>query len=172
MLNREQKEKIVKEFTEELKNAKGAVLSNFQGLPTKDIQELRATLRKENIRHKVIKLTLLKRILQKAGIDTTLFNHQVPVAISFSAEDEIAPSRIVNTFAKKHENLKIVGGILDKQLIDAAQVKKLAVLPGKQELRGQLASVIASPLRGLAVVLAGNLRQLVYVLNAVKDKKA
>lgn len=166
MLNRKQKEQIVKQFSEELKDIRGGVLTSFEGLPTKAIQELRATLSKDNVKYKVIKLSLLKRILDAIGIDTSPFNYQVPLALSFSQQDEIAPAKLVTAFAKKHEQLKVAAGILDKKLIDAGQVRQLAALPGKQELRGQVVMTVAAPLRGLVSVLSGNMRGLLNVLNA------
>lgn len=166
MLSKQQKRDLVNSLAEELKTAKGVVLSDFQGLATRDSQELRANLRKENISHKVVKITLLKRALRQVGIDIKNFNFQVPMAISVSQEDEIAAARILQNFAKTHEHLKILAGVLDQKFIDGAEVRKLAALPSKQELLGQTVGVIASPLRGLVSVLAGNIRGLLNVLNA------
>ncbi len=169
MLTLEQKKNIVKDLAQEIKSAQGVVFTEYQGLPTRDLQELRATLRKEKVKHQVVKLTLLKRALKQIGIDLKEFNYQVPLSVSFSAEDEVASARILQAFAKKHEQLKLVAGILDQKFIDMTAVKKLASLPGKLELRGQLVSVIAGPLRGLVSVLSGNMRGLLNVLSAVKE---
>jgi large subunit ribosomal protein L10 len=172
MLKKQEKKDLVKKLIAEFKDAKGIVLSNFQGLPTKESQVLRTELRKENITYKVVKLTLIKRILRGAGIDVRKFEHKVPLALAFSKEDELAPARILQAFAKTHENLKVVAGVLDKKLIDAAGVKILALLPGKQELLAQVVGVIASPLRGFVSVLSGNLRGLVNALKAIEKQKA
>jgi|SRR3989338_853815 len=172
MLNKSQKQEIVKNLTEELKGAKGAVLSSFQGLPASVMQTLRQKLRAEGIKSKVVKLTLLKRVLAAIGVNTENFNQTVPVVVSWSTEDELSAARILHGFAKKQENLKIVAGLLEQKLLDAAAVKTLATLPGKQELLGQLVGVVASPLRGLVGVLSGNVRQLLYALNAIGKSKS
>lgn len=169
MLTREQKKNIVKDLAQELKKARGVVFCDFQGLKAKDLQELHATLRKENVKYKAVKITLLKRALREIGVDISKFDFQVPMAVSFSLEDEVAPARLLQAFAKKHENLKVLAGVLDQKFIDGVEVKKLGSLPGKLELRGQLVGVIAGPLRGLVSVLAGNLRKLVYVLSQIKQ---
>lgn len=166
MLKKEDKKKLVTEFAKELEGAKALYFSDFQGLPAKDIQDLRQELRKEGAKYKVVKLTLVKRALEQIGLDTSGFNFTVPVSVAYSAEDEITPVKTLHKFAKTHDKLKILAGYLAKSFLDAKQVKQLATLPGKQELRGQLVSVIASPLRGLASVLAGNIRGLLNVLNA------
>ncbi len=171
MLTRDQKHKVVRDLTQELKAAKGVVFSDFQGLPAKDIQELRALLRKDNIKHKVVKLSLLKRAMNVAEIDSSSFDYHLPVAVSWSGEDEVTPAKILQTFGRTHDKLKMVAGILDGKLIDQKQVASLASLPTKQELRAQVVGAIAGPLRGFVGVLSGTLRQLVYVLNAVKESK-
>ena len=110
-------------------------------------------------------------VLEKLGIDTAKFDAKVPLSLSWSHDDEVLPAKILYAFAKKQENLKLVGGVLGQDYLDVVAVKALAVLPGKDELRGRLVGVIASPLRGLASVLSGNLRNLVYALNAIAGKK-
>ncbi|OGG92804.1 50S ribosomal protein L10, partial [Candidatus Kaiserbacteria bacterium RIFCSPLOWO2_12_FULL_52_8] len=92
MLTREQKKNIVNNLAADLARAKSVVFSDFKGLKTRDSQELRANLRKEGISHKVVKITLLKRALGKSGADISNFNVQVPVAVSISFDDEVAPA--------------------------------------------------------------------------------
>ena len=171
MLNLTQKKQIVDSLAADFGRAKSVVFSDFKGLKTKDSQELRAALRKEGVSHKVVKITLLKKALGKSGADVSSFKFQVPLAVSMSFDDEVAPARIIDQFARTHENLKILAGIFEGKFVDAAVVKALAALPGKQELRAQLVYLILSPLRGLVSVLAGNMRQLVYALNAIKEAR-
>jgi len=166
MLNKQQKKDLVIELAEQIKGAKAGVFCDFSGLPTREIQKIRASLRKESVSYKVVKINLLKKALRLAGYDISTLVFNKPTAVTLSTEDEVAAARILHSFAKTEGNLKIVSGILDKMVIDAAQVNALATLPGKQELRGQLVGVIASPLRGLVSVLAGNIRGLLNVLSA------
>ena len=166
MLNKQQKKDLVKDLSQQLKAAKSVVFSSFSGLPTRESQELRRALRQEGIVHKVVKITLLQRALRLARIAVSGLTINLPVAVSLSLDDEVAPARILQKFASGKDSVKIVAGVLDGQLIDAGKVKMLANLPGKTELRGQLVGVIASPLRGLASVLTGNIRELITVLNA------
>ncbi len=172
MLTREQKKQVVEALTQELKEAKGVVFSTFQGLSAKNIQELRAALKKDKVGYKVAKLTLLKRALKAAGIDAEKFDVQLPLSISVSREDEVMPAKILNNFAKGHQELKIVAGILANKLLPDLEVKALAMLPSKLELRAQVVSVIAGPLRSFLNVLAGNLRGFLNVLSAIKDSKS
>lgn len=172
MLKKQQKIDLVKDLVEKIKAAKAAVFSDFGGLPARDIQALRRTLKTEGVTYKVVKLSLLKRAMRAAGLDVSGFNFKVPLSVSLSDADETAAARVIQDFAKKNDKLKIVSGVLDGRMLDASQVKALASLPTKQQLLGQLVGVISSPLRGLASVLSGNIRGLINVINAVKEVKS
>lgn len=171
MLKKAEKKVLVKELVKELANIKGLFLTDFQGLPTRDLQDLRAELRKEQANYKVVKISLIKRALNELGLDTSNFDFSVPLSITYSAQDEMVPAKILQKFAKKNVNLKILAGYIDGKFMDGKSVKQFASLPGKQELRGQLVGVIAGSLRGLVSVLSGNTRKLVYALNAIKESK-
>lgn len=169
--SRQTKEQHVQELTEWLKTAKGAVLANFQGLKVKESEELRQQCRDQNVSYSASKKTLLKKILINAGYDVDLKNFDGGIAVVLGQEDEVSPAQIVANFAKKHELVKIFGGVLEGKFIDAAKVAELAKVPGRQELYARLVGSINAPVSGLVNVLAGNLRGLVNVLNAVKNAK-
>jgi len=171
MLNKVQKKELVKKLVKELANIKGIFLTDFQGLPTRAAQDLRAELRKEQANYKVVKISLLRRALNELGLDTSNFDFSAPLSITYSAQDEMAPAKILQKFAKKNVNLKILAGYVDGKFMDGKSVKQFASLPGKQELRGRLVGLIAGSLRGLASALSGNSRKLVYALNAIRESK-
>jgi large subunit ribosomal protein L10 len=170
-VTRKDKEEILGELEAQLKDAKSIVFADYRGTTVKKITELRGNFRKENIFAKVAKITLIKRALEKAGIDISAMDFKVPVAIAISKEDEVAPARILSSFAKENKNVKILLGVMENKVITGAEVQALAALPSKLELHGQLVGTIAAPLSGFVNVLAGNLRNLFYVLNAIKENK-
>ena len=94
------------------------------------------------------------------------------MATFVSTEDETTAARIVNNFAKSHELVKIFGGILEGKYINDDKVKNLANLPTRQELLAKFVGTINAPVSGFVNVLAGNLRNLVGVLNNIKEAKA
>jgi len=170
---KQQKQAVIETLSEGLKKAKGVVFANFQGLTVAEADELRRGCEKQQIDVLVAKKTLVRRVFQDAGItdiDPKTFSGGIVTVMGYS--DEIAAARAVNDFAKKHEVMKIFGGILEGKFVDAAMVKSLATLPSKQELLSKMVGSLNAPLSGLVNVLAGNLRGLAQVLNAYKDKKA
>lgn len=154
-------------------NMKSAVFVNFSGIPVKEINTLRNSCKDENVGYTVAKKTLLKKVLKEKGfkgIDEQAFDGEVATVIGF--EDEVAPARLVSKFAKEHEKMKIIGGVLEGEIIGNEKVIALAKLPSKQELMAKVVGSIAAPLSGFVNVLQGNLRGLVYTLYAIKEKKS
>lgn len=169
---RVQKEVKVQQLTDNVKNAKAAVFANFQGLTVSQTEELRAQCRENNIVITASKKTLLKRALSEGGFDIDTKSFTGGVAAAFGMDDQVAPAKIIATFAKKHELVTIFGGILEGKFIDASKVKELSQLPSREQLYAQLVGTINAPISGFVTVLAGNLRGLVSVLNNIKEQKA
>lgn len=170
---RPQKEQLLKDLIDRIKNAKSAVLASFTAVPVKADQQLRSNMRQENVSYAVIKKTLLKKAFEKLGYQTdTLDSLNGNISLAISAEDEVAPAKTINDFAKDHETMDIVGGILENTWVDQSKMKALAILPSKDELIAKTVGTIKAPLNGLVNVLAGNIRGLVNSLNAIKDQKS
>lgn len=168
---RQQKEQTVKDLIEKLKKAKSLVFVNFDGLKVKEVEELRKNCRAENIEYLVTKKTLIKKAFKDVGLDIDPKTFDKEAAIAFGYEDEVAPARIVQNFAKEHEALIAFGGVLENKFVPAEKVIELSKLPSKDELLAKVVGSIKAPVSGFVNVLSGNLRNLVYVLNAINDNK-
>jgi large subunit ribosomal protein L10 len=169
---KEQKEAMVSTLVEKFGRMRSAVFANYEGLSVKEIEELRHQLKQGGVEYLVAKKTLLNIAMKQAGkaIEPKTIAGNFATAIAY--EDEIAPARIIATFGKQHEALEIVAGVLEDTLIDAEKVQALAKLPSKSELLAITVRTIQAPISGFVNVLAGNLRGLVGVLNAIKETKA
>ncbi len=171
--SKQQKVETIDSLGQGLKSAKAVVFANFQGLKVSEAEELRKLCRKNDIQVLAAKKTLLKRALTDAGLegaDPSVF--QGGVATFMGTGDEVAPAKVVSDFAKTHEIVSVFGGVLEGKFIDAAMVKSLASLPSKTELLAKVVGSINAPVSGFVNVLAGNLRNLVSVLNNIKEAKA
>ncbi len=171
-ITREAKEQAVQQLTSDLGRIKLAVLTDYRGLTVSEINELRDALRAEGISYKVTKNTLLRLATKNnptlANLDVTAFNG--PMALALGFDDEVAPARVIFQYAKEHNALEIVGAITGEgQLLSAAEVKALATLPTREQLLAQVVGTIAAPLTSFVGVMAGNVRSIVNVLNAIKE---
>ena len=136
-------------------SAASLVFVNFHGLNAATTTALRHALRQTGVKYLVVKKTLLLRaIAATAGkIDGEMPALDGEVAIAFG-EDMFLPAKGVYDFQRKiKEGLKIIGGIFERQFRSAAEMTQIAMIPSREVLYGQLVSLLASPMRGLAVAL-------------------
>ena len=172
MLTKNQKIELVKELSEKIKGAKSTVFLDFKGLKVKEATVLKKNLRVAGAEYVVVRKTLLDIALANAGIkNADIKGMEGQIAISMSLVDEVSAARVIDKFAKTNPNVKMLGGTLGSQVMSAAEVKALAKIPSKEQLLGQLVGTLNAPISGFVNVLAGNLRGLVQVLNAISESK-
>ena len=169
---RQQKEQIILDLGEKLSGAKSAVITSVTALTVNDDQALRSKMFENNVSYEVVPKTLLKRVLESAqldDIDIKGAHGNITVAVS---EDEVLAAKTVHEFSKEHDGMTILGGFLEKELVDGSKIQALAILPSKEELIAKTIRTIKGPLTGIVGVLSGTTRKLVYALNAIKEAKA
>jgi len=171
MLNKTQKEKIVKELVDKFKRQKIAVFTDFQGISVSQARELRRLLKKNDAEYKVAKKTLFDRALESTGINIKTKNLVGEIGVAFCYGDQIAPVQTLFKFSKQNETFKLLAGILGDRILESKEILALAKLPSREILLAQLIGTMHAPLRGLMNVLQGNVRSLVMVLTKIKDKK-
>ena len=171
MLTKPQKKKIIEEISERFKKQKIAIFSDFRGVSVSKSQELRRGLKKGDGEFKVTRKTLFDRALEALGIDFSTKKLEGEIGVAFGYRDQVEPAKILAKFSKDNETFKILGGILDGRVVSKEQIVALSKLPSREAILSQLVGALSSPICGLATVLGGNMRNLVVVLNNIKDKK-
>jgi large subunit ribosomal protein L10 len=167
-----EKEMLVGELTEKLKNNQGVVLTEYQGLTVAEISELRAKLRAQKCEYKVIKNTLSKIALKNAGFEEFSKMFEGPTAVAIQNGDPVTSAKVLVDFSKDHAKLKIMAGLLGNKILAAAEVKALAALPSRNVLIAKMLGSMNAPITGLVNVMQANIRNIVYVLDAVRKQKA
>jgi len=171
-LTKEQKQKNIKDLKEKVAKQKSMVFVDFTGLGVAKMTELRKEMKVEDCEFKVAKKTLVQLALKDFNkeIAEKVKELQGEIALGFGYKDEIAPFKILGKFSKQNESLKILSGTLEKEFIEQEQAIVLSELPSKQELLAKMVGSISAPVSGFTRVLQGNIRNLVYVLNAIKSR--
>ncbi|MCM3750152.1 50S ribosomal protein L10 [Paenibacillus pasadenensis] len=149
----ESKQQQVEEISSKLKASTTTVVADYRGLNVAQVTELRKQLREAGIEFQVLKNSLVRRASESAdlaGLNEVLTG---PTAIAFGGDDVVAPAKILNDFAKKNDALKLKGGVLEGQVVDAAQIKALAELPSRDGLLSMLLSVLQAPMRNFALAV-------------------
>ncbi|MFB1083227.1 50S ribosomal protein L10 [Jeotgalibacillus sp. JSM ZJ347] len=147
----EQKKQLVTEIQEKLQSSAASVIVDYRGLSVAEVTELRKQLREAGVEFKVYKNSMTRRAAEAAGLEGLDESLTGPNAIAFSAEDVVAPAKILNNFAKDHEALELKAGVIEGSVASLEQVKALAELPSREGLLSMLLSVLTAPMRGFAV---------------------
>ncbi len=162
---KEQKQQTIKDIKDQLSKMKSLVFIDYYGLKSNEINELRRLLEKQECQYLVTKKTLLKLSLKEMGLDNiNLDEIKGGVGLVFGFESETAPAKLVANFAKEHGELKIQGGIFEKEFVNVEMVKRLSKLPSKAELLALFVGTIKGPVNNFVYALKGNLKNFVYVL--------
>ena len=168
------------EIKEKFAKSKNAIIATYAGLKVSDQVELRAKIKEAGGELNVSKNTLVRLAMEErvSLSDEDKKALEGPNAIMYGFEDAVSATKAIVEFADDNDNVEIKLGFMaggegaaDK-VLSVDQVTALSKLPSKDELRAKVVGTIAAPLTGFVNVMAGNLRGLVNVLNAVKDQKA
>ena len=106
----EQKQNVINEITENVKNSKAFILLNNNGLTVAETMELRRALKESNSELKIYKNTLVARSLKTLDIDLEKELNGPNVFIY--GEDMLEPIKAASNFIKKHPNLEMKIGLI------------------------------------------------------------
>lgn len=160
----------VTELTGKVGKAKSIVLADYRGLKHKQLEELRKALKKTDAEFAVTKNRLFAKALgdKAASVENEL---KEATGALFAYADEVAPLKELLKFFKTAGFGKTKGGLLGDKALTEADVTRLATLPTRPQLLGQLVGQLNAPIQGLHYALNWNLNKLVWALHAVKGKK-
>ncbi len=165
MAKQQDKAKVIEELRERVRSAKALYFVDFTGVSANDFNEMRRRARQQQLSVKVVKNTLVERVLEEfgapAGVNEIL---RGPTSIMFSLEDPVAPARLLREMKDRMPAIKFKGAYFENTVYPANQFDFLATLPTKDDLRAQLVGVLSGPISGLVQVLSGLLGELVWVL--------
>lgn len=154
-----------------LRDAAAAILTDYRGLNVGELGTLRAKLREAGAEYRVVKNTLLQRAAEALGIAGLEPYLDGPTAIAVSREDPVAPARALQEFIRQMRKLEVKGALVEGRVMTADQVKSLADLPGKPQMRARMLGALQAPAAGLVGVLEGLQRNLVYALDQIRKQK-
>ncbi|MFY9613892.1 MAG: 50S ribosomal protein L10 [Candidatus Dormiibacterota bacterium] len=164
------KAEAVEEVSDKLKRAQSLVITDYRGLTVAQMQDLRRKLRGGNVEYMVVKNTLARRAADETGLEDLKAQLIGPVGMAIGYDEPIAAPKLVNEFIKQTRLLTIKSGMLGQQLLDADEVKRLAELPGRDALLGQLAGTLNHSVAQLATALNSVVQQLANGLDAYRQK--
>jgi len=171
-ISKEKKQEIVAKYSEWLEQSRAIILTEYLGMNMNNMNELRASVREAGGEFHIVKNTLMKRLLNEAGLELKDEHFINTTAVGFAFEDPPALAKAMAEFAKDSDFLKIKAGYLDNRLMTAEEVKSLANLPPMPIMRATLLSTILAPATQLVRTLSEPGRQVAAVLKAFSEADA
>jgi large subunit ribosomal protein L10 len=168
-MKRTEKEQLVAELTEKIKDAKAFYYTDFTGLNVKRMTELRRRFRKAGVEYVVIKNTLALRAVNESGLAGQRLRGPTGVVIG---KDPVAAAKVLADFAKENEQKpEVKGGMLEGRPLDTAQVKQLATLPSREQMLAELGAGLQSPMAAFVGALNGLLYMFAGALEGLRQQR-
>lgn len=174
-MKREEKRKIIDEIKEKLSllDRESVFFVDFKSIKANDITNLRKEFKNSNIYYRVVKNDLLRIACKELNIELTpnIFKGNVALAVSTIDPTELAKKFVEAKDADEKPFFELKGGFVEGKFLTGSELVELSKLPPKPVIVGKLLYLMNSPIQRLVTVLSKPQRDLVTVLNQIKDKK-
>lgn len=165
----EEKKKHTQELSERLSESGTIYLTDFTGLDVEAMTEFRDRLAEEDVDYRVVKNTLALRALQELDLPDISEHFRGPTGLVLSEEDPVSPAKVLKDFAGDHDEKPAVKiGIVDRRVVEAEEISKLADLPTREELLGSIAGSLTGPVSGIV----GLLNNLLWSIGSMAEEAA
>ena len=171
-MKRSEKETFVEEFKGRLGRAPVLYLTDFTGLDVKSITLLRQSLKQSGAEYLVAKNRLVKLALQDMDLPEISDALAGPTGVVFAYGDAVAPAKVLTDFAKEHGARPVFKlGVLENEVLEPAEIERLARLPPREQLLTDLAGAMQAPMAALAGALQAKLQEMVGLLEALREER-
>ena len=171
-MSKTERQATVESLTQLLKGSPDVYVTDFSGLNVLRMTELRRRLRVAGVEYVVVKNTLAQRAFAANGVHALDDHLAGPTGLVLAGADALAGAKVLTEFAREFERPAIKIGLLDGKPVTPDQVKRLADLPPREVLLGQLAGYLQAPLAQLAGVMNGMLYQMVGAFEALRAQRS
>jgi len=170
-MNRDKKVQMISEFADGIGKASNAFLIEFKGITVPQVTELRRQVRESKSEYVVVKNTLALIAVKDSPLIALKEQFSGPTAVAYNTADAVALAKALTKFAKDVPAVSFKGAMLNGQIVPASQIQAIATLPSREELISKLLYLMQYPIRGLAVVLQANIRNLAVVVDQIAKQK-
>jgi large subunit ribosomal protein L10 len=169
-LDRTGKAEILQDLTARFSNAKSLTFSEYKGLSVKEVNALRRECRKAGLEYVVAKNTLILLALPEELRAKTKTHLAGTTSVTVDCDEGVNGPKVLMKFAKDHPFLKPKAGIIENQVLNAAQVDALSKTPGREELLSRMLGSIQAPAQNILGCVNGVSTKLAGLLKSYCDK--
>ena len=156
----------VAEIADKFRNSSATVLTEYRGLSVQQLSDLRKQLKGAAAEYKVVKNRLARIAVKGSALDALGAHLKGPTGLAYSKQDPVAVAKVLHAFAKANPQLQIKLGLVEGTVLQPAELKALADLPSREQIRSQIVGAVQGPMAQLVSLLQAPLREIVHVLEA------
>lgn len=172
-MNKETKNQVITELTEELNNVPVFYLADTSGLTVENTNKLRRICFHRKVRMKVIKNTLLKKAMERTGKNYEgMYDTLHGVTSIFYAEGGNVPAKVIKEFRKKSEKPILKAAFVEEAIfIGDDQLESLVNLKSKNELIGEIIGLLQSPAKNVVSALQSGKNKLAGIVKTLSERE-
>lgn len=169
-ISKQHKEEVLAQYADWMKRSQAVILVEYTGARMKDLDSIRAKVREAGGEFHVVKNTLARRAFANSGMSLPADLLVKSTAMSFAFTDPASTAKALADATKRNEFVKVKGGFMNGQVLNAAQVRSLAEMPPLPVVRAQLLGMLQAPAGKLVRTIAEPARGLAAVIKAFAEK--
>ena len=167
---RPEKRETVEMLKSKFGAAKGIVLADYTGITVAEANELRRKCREANVEYRIVKNTLARIAAREADLTELEGHFDGPIAIALSEVDSIAPARVLAEFRRAVQKIEFRAGYVEGSLYGPEEVRRIAVLPTREGLIGQVMAAVQGPMTQIVWSVEGVFRNLISILDQASKR--
>ena len=171
-MTREEKSQVIEVLTAKLTEGNIIYLTDISGLNALDTSNLRRACFKANVKLAVVKNSLLEKAMEKSDKDFGELPETLKgnTSLMFS-EVGNAPAKVIKEFRKKSDKPVLKGAYVEEAIyVGDDQLDTLVNIKSKEELIGDIISLLQSPAKNVVSALQSGGNKLSGILKTLSDK--
>lgn len=166
-----EKQALMNEITENLKNANGVYIAKYTGMSVADSNELRGEFRKGNITYKVYKNKLVKLVMEElGGYDKIIPSLTDQNAFAFVEDELSAPAKVLKEFARTKKKPEFRAAFIDGEFYGPDKLEALAAMKSKNEVIGDIIGLLMAPITNVVGALNAQGSNIVGAVKTIAEK--
>ena len=175
-MTREDKAQLIGDLTDKLKDTDHFYIADTSGLTVAEINKFREMCFTKGVEYKIVKNTLIKKALENIDGDYSDLDEVLKgtSGLMFVNQNANAPAKVIKDFKKEdpHERPKFKAASIDSDLfIGEDQLNALAKLKSKQELIGEIITLLQSPAKNVVTLLQSGEHKVAGIVKTLSERE-
>jgi large subunit ribosomal protein L10 len=172
-MTRDEKNQLIDNLAQQLSESKHFYLANIADLNAEQSSKLRRKCFEKDIKLVVVKNTLLKKALEKIEGE---YDELYPVlkentSVMFSETNNV-PAKLIKEFRKEWEKPILKGAFVEESVyVGDEQLDTLASIKSKEELIGDIVTLLQSPTKNVVSALQSGGQTLAGIIKTLQEKE-